>query len=126
VTSSATPTITAIPPSPALVSDFNFGVPTLAPLNLSVLTEEPHPGNGAGKLLTDELERILIGFAEILDVMGNGLTALETKSRSAESASLVNGDLEFGNVRENNDGTRDRLDSLTNSFTAGGTMVRRA
>jgi hypothetical protein len=122
---SATPIITAIPPSPALVSDFNFSVPTLAPLNLSVLTEEPHPGNGAGKALTDELERILVSFAGILDVVGNGLTALETKSLSAEGVSLINGDPDFGHVRENNDVARDRLDSLTNSFTAGGTMVRR-
>ena len=125
MTSSATPTITAIPPSPALVSDFNFSVPNLAPLNLSVLTEEPHPGSGAGKLLTDELERILAGFAGILDVVGNGLTALETKTRPAESGTLVNGDEDFGTIREGSDVARDRLDSLTNSFTAGGTMVRR-
>jgi hypothetical protein len=97
----------------------------LAPLNLSVLTEEPHPGNGAGKLLTDELERILVGFAGILDTVGNGLTALEAKSRPAEGVSLLNGDIDFGNTRESNDVARDRLDSLTNSFTAGGTLVRR-
>lgn len=125
MTSSATPTITAIPPSPALVSDFNFSVPSLAPLNFSVLNEEPHPGSGAGKLLTDELERILVGFAGILDVVGNGLTALESKARPAESVNLVNGDTDFGNMREGNDVARDRLDSLTNSFTAGGTIVRR-
>jgi len=125
MTNSPNPTITAIPPSPALASDFNFSVPTLAPLNLSVLTEGPHPGSGAGKLLTDELERILVGFVGILDVVGNGLTALETKARSAESVGILNGDPEFGNIHEGNDVARDRLDSLTNSFTAGGTMVRR-
>ncbi len=125
MSSSATPTITAIPPSPALIPDFNFSVPTLAPLNLSVLTEEPQPGNGAGKLLTDELERILVGFSGILDVVGNGLTILETKSRPADKVNIVNGDIDLGNVRESNNSARDRLDSLTNAFTAGGTIVRR-
>src|SRR5271165_4877647 len=68
---SATPTITAIPPSPASFTDVDFALPSLPPLNLAVLTEEPAPGNGAGRLLTDELERILLGFASILDVVGN-------------------------------------------------------
>ena len=78
----ATPTITAIPPSPASFTDVDVALPPLAPLDLAVLTEEPSPGNGAGQLLTDELERILVGFAGILDVVGNGLTALESQSRS--------------------------------------------
>jgi len=78
---SPAPTITAIPPSPALTANGDFTWPPLAPLNLSVLTEEPQPGNGAGKLLSTELERILTDFAGILDVVGNGLSALETQSR---------------------------------------------
>ena len=123
---SATPTITAIPPSPASFTDVDFALPPFAPLNLAVLTEEPSPGNGAGRLLTDELERILVGFAGILDVVGNGLTALESQSRSVDAGQKpVNGDFDFGSMKDNSDGFRDRLDSLTSSFAFGGTVVRR-
>lgn len=123
----ATPTITAIPPSPASFTDVDVALPPLPPLDLAVLTEEPSPGNGAGKLLTDELERILVGFAGILDVVGNGLTALELQSRHTDTGpKAVNGDFDFGSMRDNSDGFRDRLDSLTSSFATGGTIVRRS
>lgn len=123
---SATPTITAIPPSPASFKDVDFVLPSLAPLNLTVLTEEPSPGNGAGRLLTDELERILVGFAGILDVVGNGLTALESQSRSVDvGQKSVNRDFDFGSMKDNSDNFKDRLDSLTSSFATGGTVVRR-
>jgi hypothetical protein len=124
---SITPIITAIPPSPAYIQDLDFVLPSLSPLNLSVLTEEASSGNGAGRLLTDELERILIGMAGILDVVGNGLTALESETRPADGGARTgNGDFDFGSMRDSNDGIRDRLDSLTSSFTMGGTMVRRS
>jgi hypothetical protein len=101
-------------------------LPPLSPLNLSVLTEGPSPGNGAGRLLTDELERILVGFSGILDVVGNGLSALESQTRPIDADPIaVNGEFDFGSMRDN-DGIRERLDSLTSSFTSGGTLVRRA
>jgi hypothetical protein len=114
----ATPTITAIPPSPASPQKgTDFSLPHLAQLNLAVLTEEPQAGNGAGKLLTDELERILSGFAGILDVVGNGLTALESQTRPADAGpKIVNGDFDFGSMWEGNE-NRERLDSLTSSIT---------
>lgn len=122
-----TPIITAIPPSPAFMQDLDFALPSLAPLNLSVLTEEASSGNGAGRLLTDELERILIGMTGILDVVGNGLSALESQTSPMDGrAKTYNGDFDFGSMRDNNDGIRDRLDSLTSSFTSGGTTIRRS
>ena len=124
---SVTPIITAIPPSPAYIQDLDFALPSLAPLNLSVLTEEASSGNGAGRLLTDELERILIGMAGILDVVGNGLSTLESETRPTDGGTRTgNGDFDFGSMRDSNDGIRERLDSLTSSFTMGGTMVRRS
>jgi hypothetical protein len=118
-----TPVITAIPPSPASIHASDFALPPLAPLNLAVLTEEPGPGNGAGKLLMEEMERILTGFAGILDVVGNGLTALESNSRPMDAGpKAVNEDYDFGGSSE---GGRDRLDSLTSSFTSGGTIIKR-
>jgi hypothetical protein len=124
--SSATPTITAIPPSPASITNIDFTLPHLSPLDLAVLTEEPSAGNGAGRLLTDELERILVGFASILDVVGNGLTVLESQTRPVDAGSkIVDGDFDFGSMRGSGDGIRERLDSLTSSFVAGGTTVRR-
>lgn len=123
---SVTPTITAIPPSPASPQKItDFALPPLSHLNLAVLTEEPQGSDGAGKLLKDELERILTGFAGILDVVGNGLTALESQTRPADAGpKVVNGDFNFGNMREDGDGTRDRLDSLTSSIT-GAPVVKR-
>jgi hypothetical protein len=117
--SSVTPTITAIPPSPASPQKpADFSLPPLAQLNLVVLTEEPQAGDGAGKLLTDELERILRGFSGILDVVGNGLTALETQARPADAGpKIVNGDFDFGSMRDGSEGAKDRLDSLTSSIT---------
>lgn len=107
--------------------DEDFALPPLMPLNLAVLTEDPSPGNGAGRLLSDELERILAGFAGILDVVGNGLMAVEAKTRSVDGSSKnVNGDFNFGNMQDDNDMVRDRLDSLTSSFTSGGTLIRRS
>lgn len=124
--SSATPTYTTIPPPPPSFTDIDFVLPALPALDLWVLTEEPSPGNGAGKLLTDELERILVGLAGILDVVGNGLTALESQSHPVDAGQKsVNGDFDFGSMRDNGDTFRDRLDSLTSSFTTGGTVVRR-
>jgi hypothetical protein len=68
----------------------------------------------------------LIGFAGILDVVGNGLNAVESHSRHADGHSkIMNGDFDFGSMPDNSDGFRDRLDSLTSSFTSGGTLVRR-
>ena len=124
---SVTPIITAIPPSPAFIKDLDFTLPSLAPLNLSVLTDEASSGNGAGRLLTDELERILVGMAGILDVVGNGLIALESQTRPVDSGTKsVNGDFDFGSMRDNSEGIRDRLDSLTSAFTTAGTMIRRS
>jgi hypothetical protein len=109
------------------MQDLDFALPSLAPLNLSVLTEEASSGNGAGRLLTDELERILIGMTGILDVVGNGLSALESQTSPMDGrAKTYNGDFDFGSMRDNNDGIRDRLDSLTSSFTSGGTTIQRS
>ena len=115
---SATPTITAIPPSPATFTNGDFALQPLSPLNLAVLTEEPQPGSGAGKLLTEELERILSGFAHILDVVGHGLNVLETQTRPLNSGiHNGNGDFDFGSLREKNENSRERMDSLTSSST---------
>ena len=120
--SSATTTNTATPS----FSDIDFVLPPLPPLDFGVLKEEPSPGNGAGKLLTDELGRILVGLEGILDVVGNGLTALESQSHPVDAGQKsVNGDFDFGSMRDNGDTFRDRLDSLTSSFTRG-TVVRRS
>jgi hypothetical protein len=101
---SAAPTITAIPPSPATFTNGDFTLQPLSPLNLGVLTEEPQPGSGAGKLLTEELERILSGFAHILDVVGNGLTVLETQTRPTNNGVINgNGEFDFGSLREKNE-----------------------
>jgi hypothetical protein len=87
-------------------------------LNIAILTEEPQGGNSAGKLLKDEVERILTCFAEIPDIVANSLTALEPQTRSADAGpKVVNWNFDFGNMREGGDGTRDRLDSLTSSIT---------
>lgn len=94
-------------------------------MNLAVLAEDLPSGNGAGTLLTDELERILVGMAGILDVVGNGLSALEGHSRSVEGGTGkngVNGELQNG---ESGVQMRDRLDSLTSLVTSGGTVIRR-
>ena len=124
---SVTPIITAIPPSPAFMKDLDFSLPSLAPLDLSVLTEEASSGNGAGRLLTDELERILVGMIGILDVVGNGLSALESQTRPVDSGKKSgNGDFDFGGMLDNGEGIRDRLDSLTSAFTTAGTMVRKS
>ena len=119
ISTSTTPTITAIPPSPASPQkSTDFSLPPLSPLNLAVLTEEPQSGNGAGKLLMDELERILKGFSGILDVVGHGLTTLESQTRPADAGpKVVNGDFDFGSMGDGIDGARDRLDSLTSSIT---------
>jgi hypothetical protein len=108
------------------LTEAEFVLPSLTPLNLAVLTEEPSTGNGAGRLLRDELERILVGFSGILDVVGNGLSALEIQSRPKESSKVTNADFDPTNARENGEVLHDRLDSLTSSFTTtGGTLVRR-
>lgn len=92
-----------------------------------MLTEDPSPGNGAGRLLTDELERILVGFASILDVIGSGLSVLESQTRPADAGSkAANGDFDFGSMRSSSDGLRERLDSLMSSSATGGTTVRRS
>jgi hypothetical protein len=125
VASSAAPTITAIPPSPTSTASIDFALPHLSPLDLSVLTEDPSPGNGAGRLLTDELERILVGFASILDIVGSGLAVLESQTRPMDSVSKTgSSNFDFGSMRGSSDGIRERLDSLTSSATAG-TTVRR-
>lgn len=82
---------------------------------MAVLTEEPLPGGGAGKLLTEELERILSGFAHILDVVGNGLTVLETQTQPTNGIQNGNGEFDFGSLREKSDVSREKMDSLTNS-----------
>jgi hypothetical protein len=124
---SATPIITAIPPSPATFMNGDFALQPLSPLNLAVLTEEPQPGSGAGKLLTEELERILSGFAHILDVVGNGLTVLETQTLPLHNENHNgNGEFDFGSLREKNENTRERMDSLTSSSaTETGITFRR-
>jgi len=67
----------------------DFTWPPLTTLNLSVLTEDPQPGNGAGTLLTAELEKILTEFSGILDIVDKGLTELETQSRRPETKRLL-------------------------------------
>ena len=108
------------------LTDDDFALPSLPTLNLSVLTEEPSAGNRAGRLLRDELERILFGFSEILDVVGNGLSALEVQSRPKETSQSTSPDCDSGLARDNGQVLPDRLDSLTSSSTIGGTLVRRS
>jgi len=107
------------------LTEADFTLPFLPSLNLSVLTEEPSAGNRAGRLLRDELERILFGFSEILDVVENGLSALEVQSRPKEAPQSTSPDFDSGLARDSGQVLQDRLDSLTSSFTTGGTLVRR-
>ena len=108
---------------PSTLTESDYSLPPLAPLDLAVLTEEPSMSNGAGNLLADELERILVGFSGILDVIGNGLSALELQTRPVDNMKSTNvADFEFA---RDNEWAKDRADSLTSSFTPGGTLVRR-
>ena len=107
------------------LTEADFALPSLPPLNLSVLTEEPSAGNCAGRLLRDELDRILFGFSEILDVVENGLSALEVQSQPKEASQSTSPDFDSGVARDSGQVLQDRLDSLTSSFITGGTLVRR-
>jgi hypothetical protein len=113
----STPTISTMSTMLSSQAESDYSLPPLAPLDLSVLTEEPSLSNGAGNLLADELERILVGFSGVLDIIGNGLSALEIQTRPIEKINVA--DFEFARDE------KERSDSLTNSFKPGGTLVRR-
>ena len=62
----------------------------------------------------------MVGFSGILDVIGNGLSALEAQTRPVDSLKTINvADFEYAGDE------KERSDSLTSSFTPGGTLVNR-